>query len=497
MAAPSATATFGDVPEGGLSAKRIASRRFWSTLALVVVLAITNGSLLAAGHQPLGPYGLFVASAILWVCAFPLWRFFHADRRTLAFIPAASALYAVYFALPALRDRPMFHLSLVEPVWSSVGIALNYALFGAVAMILGAYGTRRLLVRLPRIRRDVDFARAAPLLLITASVGLAMRVGLAGTRIPQLDMVFGATEQIGLVALGGLLIAGLRGQLGLWKALCSFAILSGVVAVGLTSGLLANAVFPVAGLVFVYCWERKRIPWMAILVGTLILAPFHLSKQEFRAQQWTSTDEIGRFSPGSMLKILENFFSMTVVGLENGHFSVDDMQEAGEGRTDELTTMAIVVDETPREIPYWGGYTYSALGWAIVPRLLVPDKPSLTIGQDFPRRYGLIDYNGYDTMYNLSQNIELYINFGLVGLGVGMFIMGLLYAALDHSFSASSGGAMIGSVIFGGLMNIESNFAQVWGGIPFMILAYYAFVRLLPRKPLVAPDELVAATSPS
>jgi hypothetical protein len=186
---------------------------------------------------------------------------------------------------------------------------------------------------------------------------------------------------------------------------------------------------------------------------------------------------------------------MMVTGLENGHISPDDVADSGESRIDTLSTMAIVVDETPQRIPYWEGYTYSDLLWRIVPRFLLPNKPSPVMGQEFPRRYGLIDYYDESTAYNLSQAVELYINFGTIGVGLGMFVIGFLYRALDHALSASSGGALIGSVIFGGLMNIESNFCQVWGGIPLLILAFYMFVRLLPEVRATTPVTVAVAVA--
>jgi hypothetical protein len=74
-----------------------------------------------------------------------------------------------------------------------------------------------------------------------------------------------------------------------------------------------------------------------------------------------------------------------------------------------------------------------------------------------------------------------------------MFLIGLMSRALDDMLSASSGGALIGSVIFASLMNIESNFCQVWAGIPFLILAFYIFVRLLPQvRPEIEPARVSA-----
>jgi hypothetical protein len=63
-----------------------------------------------------------------------------------------------------------------------------------------------------------------------------------------------------------------------------------------------------------------------------------------------------------------------------------------------------------------------------------------------------------------------------------MFAIGLIYSFLNHFLSASTGGAVIGSIIFARLMNLESNFSLALGGIPIQLLGYYLFIRTLPQS---------------
>jgi hypothetical protein len=409
----------------------------------------------------------------------------------MGFLPAATGLYAAYFVWPAFNARPLFRGLVREPVWSSVEEALALALLGAVAVVIGSSpATDRLVARLPRIRREIDFTRALPLFLVLSSIGFLVRVVRGGVSLPpQISNIVMTIEQASLLALGGLLIAWLRDQLQVWHKVYLVCVTLGFAAIGIAMGMMAQVVFPLAGYVFLYCWERKRIPWGPILAGALVVAPFQATKNQFRALNWSTTSEIGAWSP----KLFMNFMSMMLTDIENGHLTPDDVADSSESRIDTLSTMAIVVDDTPQRIPYWDGYTYSDLAWHLVPRFLLPDKPALVMGQEFPRRYGLIDYSDVETAYNLSQTVELYINFGALGVGLGLFVIGVLYRTLDHLFSASSGGALIGSVIFAGLMNIESNFSQVWGGIPLQILAFYLFIRLLPEVRSETTSGSVAA----
>jgi len=452
---------------------------------MVLGLAATNGYLLASEHQPLTSYGLFVASAILWVCAFPLWLFLVDSRRSLGFLAVACGLYGIYFASPAFSPRLLFRYSGLEPVWSSVEVALTAGLLGAVTLVAGSCGLGRVLARVPCIRREIDIDRSLPLLVVASTLGFAMRLLTRLGINVEVRMIFVAVQDIGWLALAGIMLAWLRDRARWWHKAYFIAVTLGIAALGLATGALAEIAFPMASLVFLHCWERGRLPLGSILAGALILAPFQVSKHAFRETLRSSSAPAAELA--SLQSRLTNFVSITIDMIREGRLEADDVVNANEGRIDMLSTMAIVVSATPEQVPYWGGYTYADLFWHLIPRVLVPDKPAPGMGQEFPRRYGLIKWDDTETSYNLSQTVELYINFGWLGIGVGMFLIGILYAILEHTLSASTGGALIGSAIFAGLMNFESNFSIVWGGTPLRILAFYLFIRMLPQH---KPDAL-------
>lgn len=484
------SAALSNVPADAPSARKI-HRRLWIAFAMPAALAGTNAYLLYSEHLPLTPYGLFVASAILWVCALPLFLFFLDTRRSLGFLPVACALYGVYFAGPAFSPRQLFRLSRVEPEWSSIEIALTAELVAAVALVAGACGLGRVLSRAPRVRREIDIDRALPLLVGASMVGFALRIFTRVATNIEYRMIFITVEDIGLLALGGIMLAWLRGRAQGWHKIYFIAQTFGIAAMGLATGSLAEVAFPMASFVFLYCWERGRLPLGAILAGALLLAPFQVSKSAFRETlRDQSAAAVGAKSLGNRLT---NFISITVEMITEGRLEADDVVKANEGRIDMLSTMAIVVLATPQQVPYWGGYTYSDVFWHLIPRAFAPDKPAPEIGQEFPRRYGLIQWFDTETSVNLSQTVELYINFGWFGVGIGMFLIGTLYALLEHALTASTGGAMIGSAIFAGLMNFESNFSIVWGGTPLRLLAFYLFIRMLPLQKSDGPDGLTSS----
>jgi hypothetical protein len=151
-------------------------------------------------------------------------------------------------------------------------------------------------------------------------------------------------------------------------------------------------------------------------------------------------------------------------------------------RFDMLGVLAAVVHLTPAQIPYWQGQSYSTLLWHLVPRVLVSDKPVEDLGGRFPLRYGFLGYGDDTTSFNFPQLIEWYANFGIVGVGLGMMLTGVLYRLMEHSFAASTGGALVVSTLYARATNVETNFTATFGGMPIFLVMLYLFVRMLPRE---------------
>ncbi|MCL2448198.1 MAG: hypothetical protein FWD17_04565, partial [Polyangiaceae bacterium] len=216
------------------------------------------------------------------------------------------------------------------------------------------------------------------------------------------------------------------------------------------------------------------------LVGAVALAPFQISKKQFRDSH---SGESYQMSPAKIATLLGEFLSLTMDQVTSGDVSVEDIEAGNESRANALVSLSVVVHDTPQVIPYWNGYTYSELAWHFIPRVLMPGKPALRLGQEFGHRYDFINYDNADTSVNLGQLIECYANFGPLGIAVGMFLIGFLCGAIEHAFSATVLSATIGAVILAPLLEVEGNFTLIFGGIPYVIVALYVFARFLPVSP--------------
>jgi hypothetical protein len=264
----------------------------------------------------------------------------------------------------------------------------------------------------------------------------------------------------------------LKGQLSAAATIVLWAVLiPGRVMLGLGTGRIAQGVEVGLAAIIAYSLTRDRIPWktcVSVFIGMLCLLPV---RQEFRGLTWVGW--------GAELSLASKAILYPRVAIEylQTADSWDSFQVAM-SRLAHLMTFAEVVERTPEDIEYWGGETYQALLYKVIPRAIYPDKPMIETGQLFGHRYGFLSPTDRTTSYNLPQLVELYANFGVVGVLIGMFIIGIIYAAIVRCFgsrSAGFGGHVAGAYIMAKLLLIENSAALVFGGLAWNIV----FVALL------------------
>jgi hypothetical protein len=238
-------------------------------------------------------------------------------------------------------------------------------------------------------------------------------------------------------------------------------------------------VFTGAMFLFVYVSERGKLPKALIVTSIFLLIPALGVKHQYRQTIAEHTEY------GTLEKL--GAFGGLMSGVFAGGNKVDlaAADEVAEDRIDHLSTFSYVIATTPAVIPYWNGETYKDFFWSFVPRVLVPSKPKKTLGQDYGHRYLILDKRDHITSINLEQTVEMYANFGLLGVIVGMFVMGLLYRAIYETLGSpiGDGGTLVAACLFRLLLNIESDFSLVFGGVVQQAVLLHIVLYLLARAP--------------
>jgi hypothetical protein len=456
--------------------------------ALIMTAAIlaVNGWLMATSNLPWSSPRIWLGSAIIWVCAVPIISFAARPDRWYPLLPLICLGYLVGYGVPAFHDQFPDVLAHDPFLESDVIYACEVALLGIVVLVIGMMMPVSRLVSSRFLPWPTDDRVVARRFALAALAGGCLHVLTYANLVPQAIaqpvLVVAVMTEIGALVVFGLWLRKKAPFAWCFVALCS---LLPVLAIGFGSGLLWNLIRPLMILVVGYYGFRRRIPWGGLLILAAIFIPANQVKMEFRYEmQQRHVEFLER--PVLFAKLVWQAYAGEAITL-------GEASENAAGRLDHVAELAHVVSLTPGRIPYWDGETYATLLYAPIPRFIMPNKPTKELGQAFGHRYELIDESNYDTSVNLGQLTETYVNFGLPGVAIGMFLIGMLAASISALFESKKPSLVtvaVGSGIAIQLFNIESDFALVYGGLmielPVIWLMMHGLTWLVPRQPRVA-----------
>ena len=93
-----------------------------------------------------------------------------------------------------------------------------------------------------------------------------------------------------------------------------------------------------------------------------------------------------------------------------------------------LENFAIAISKTPDVIPYKNGKTFLSVATNLIPRFIWSKRVAYDYNYEFSKEYA--GWQGTRGSTGATNIGELYMNFGITGLVIGMFILGLLYRSI-------------------------------------------------------------------
>jgi len=198
-------------------------------------------------------------------------------------------------------------------------------------------------------------------------------------------------------------------------------VVCGEVVVGFITDIKAQAMIGGAIVILVKTLVDNRLPrvWIACGVAFVILA-FPI----FQAYRVEVTGERGL----NRLQALKELPKVIEIAFAARDKSTDSSVRGPRAptfleRSSSKGNIEILLQHVPADTPYLQGKTLVAIPMAFVPRLLAPDKEDISVGQLFSKQ---ILKSTEDTFISITHLGELYWNFGLGGVLVGLPLTGLL-----------------------------------------------------------------------
>jgi hypothetical protein len=148
-------------------------------------------------------------------------------------------------------------------------------------------------------------------------------------------------------------------------------------------------------------------------------------------------------------------------------------------RFNHISIFSHVTHLSPDPIPFWQGETYKGIFIKFIPRTFWPDKPSLPTGNIFGKRYGFISPSDRSTSVNLQWTVEMYVNFGNLGVIIGMGLVGILLSLVEKKLNhpdMSYVEFIVGLAILLPISHPESGLINSLGPLIFLpIVLYFIF----------------------
>lgn len=170
-------------------------------------------------------------------------------------------------------------------------------------------------------------------------------------------------------------------------------------------------------------WKTAAIFILLMVFYSYFIYPFVTSARQNFLSTLTTNNIIGELSSSQEVRsyLIEGDYVAETRKLNPKHNAI----EAFLIRMFDSVPSGFISDEVER-VGFTNGTTLEYVIYGFVPRVFWPDKPIVSRGGWFTRYIG-VDYASATAM---TSSGELYWNFGFIGVAVGTFIIGLLYAGL-------------------------------------------------------------------
>lgn len=426
-------------------------------------------------------YSSWLAVVLIIVGLLPAIHYYLSGfKKPIPFLELVCLFYVISFGLPALSEVGLW----LRPEGAIFIDALLLVTTGLLCIFLGYiifhFRLDKIIrpIRFPVLERWSDLERMGWLgegTYIFYIVILSVFGDFGGPITKEIAALLGS---VGKIALFYLLFTKRLSKLGI--IIFFWTVFPIEVVTTISGGLLAQFMQLMLLVALVYIYVKKRISVTIILITFVFFASLNPVKYEYRQTYWYGNSDASKLSAfTSFIELAINYWS--------GSFAQQhsDALDKVTKRTDHIGLLAYVMEKTPSTLPYMDGETLYPLVYSWIPRAVWPGKPQEIQGNIWSKRYGIIQQDDYITSWNLPWIVEFYINFGVWGVLIGMFLTGCFVAVIERLFNRARSEILplcVGLTVALTAWYMESNVSLMIGNLATKIVVALIFIYLSIRK---------------
>jgi hypothetical protein len=414
-----------------------------STIPRVRTLRIAILLLGAAGMAllvPLASHGWLFLNVILMAACLvvPMARDWQRDRfDAFEIVHVLGLRYFLFFGVGALWTvADPYEVAYDIYLLPFIPVAAFYCLLGFLCWLAGYYG-RWFRPQEPRPFEDVP--TGATVLLLPGILGIVgnLSEGLLDRAFWMGSSFSGVVSSLAQLAplyyfswaLAWLLVfSGRATRTQRWTLYLGFVPMTlMILGNSLTDKSQALTLFAVPIMALWYA--RRKLPWrslvLLVLLAVFVIFPFF------------NTYRILDPHLGRVERISTTASALVSMDAQEfGEISLGTVKR----RVALINSVAVVIRDVPRWVPYEQGATLFMPAMSFfIPRFLWPEKPLFMMGRDFGIKFRVV--NVLDDKTRIAPTVpgELFWNFDLPGILVGMFLWGVVVRFVYRRYAGSSG----------------------------------------------------------
>jgi hypothetical protein len=301
-------------------------------------------------------------------------------------------------------------------------------------------------------------------------------------------------EPVNLFALGLILIMILKNDIksNFWLFLFALTFLM-IYMIEISEAFISTIFCMIIFLLAMYFYIKKKIPTLSIIFSIFLLFLAYGIKDEVRKKTWFKN-----FNCTEKIVILINILNSNFIIINDYFYKEIKIESSNKQKIypvsrvfTNIETLNGVVTLTPEKVPFFKG-SYSQIYTKFIPRFLWSDKPTETYGNFWGHRYFFLDPTDNVTSWNFGVIPEFYANFGIVGVVIGMFLLGILIKFLIINLQTKKFTEieiLISSVIIFNFFYLEINLSQILGKVinqliffNIFFLFFYFFLKFIKKN---------------